>query len=1123
MTSDKNRGSGFREPDVVPTESERAPRSVFPEELHANVFAELQRLVSGGAADFFYDACALVSGERDFHSKSHLLAHLTREVASAVRSVVAALPGVQEGADTLGQDESRKSALVEELCAGGVSRVDATRSVGLLSQNADFDGVFRPKARNVAEAAVEVLQIDDPEICEAIHDVLASSSWHRFAHRSGLNRPRTYSTEFRTEWDKFVGSLSVVLRALEGRFAAVFKKLDVLKSVDSPTKKDCQTVAQELPRVSVVLAHFFDGLSSAWLPGLHKQKLFANPPLAIHDGAYTRFPAWPQSKYLARVASEAPELVCDIILGMRETDNVFVRSDLCSAAMAMPAKYAEKVLSKQLRWVSSLETVDGITASSVEEVTEKLLELGLLRLLDAYLRCVLSLRRSDRRHDPEAKVDSWDYRRLVDGALAGLAKADPAMAAQLLTDLLVEGHGEKTSSGWRAAIEEHGQNYVEGPMDFLLAQLRGIYETKAAQGPGEFQTVFGSLSSSEHSIFRRLGLHLLRIHGSSNPALVADASTNIDLLNDHECRHEMMEMVAAQLPLQAPDAAQKIIAAMKLAKSPEKLSELADRNGYELTPEEAEERSLWALRDWLWTIGSENLPDEDAAMLEDLVERFGAPSHPTFSGWWESWVGEPAPLTTAELASLPDDALLEYLRDWTPTERGFRSPNKSGLASALQDAVVQDRARFSRLALRFRALDPPYISAVLSALWRKHSEPLTGEEEPIVALCEAIALRDDHDFSQSIGHWLEGLLRDPRGLNDDLLERVWQLVYRNMGSPDPDQACVDRSDVDGINFAISTTRGRSLDLASDLFCALREQGQLSEPQARVVEEIRAAISRRVTDEPCRSVLAVLARSFNRLFGADQAYAESLCVGLFDADDPGMSTFSAFLSFNGPRGPTVDCLRSVYERALDHLGTDEQFDGCLGKHLIWLATWGHLSQDDLAKFVEKAMPQGRASALADLGRALSNTAELEPEDQRAIQQTWSVWFNAMSETAVVDDLTEFGWWFVGRCLDADWRLNELAKVLSQTHGRIDWDHKVIEELARLAPGFPRKVIECLSLCITGKHRGFAYPLSRHHLAACLEILIANLDTTDWAQELVSVLAARGETEYLRLLPAGQSGD
>ena len=113
----------------------------------------------------------------------------------------------------------------------------------------------------------------------------------------------------------------------------------------------------EIRRRSVSYEYFFDRLNSPdWIEPLRCEGMFKDPPPVEREGDYIRFPAWPESRYLARIASAVPELVRDIALSI-ETENVRVHEDLVQAALVMPTEIAAPWARKEARWLRSQTTI----------------------------------------------------------------------------------------------------------------------------------------------------------------------------------------------------------------------------------------------------------------------------------------------------------------------------------------------------------------------------------------------------------------------------------------------------------------------------------------------------------------------------------------------------------------------------------------------------------------------------------------------------------------------------------------------------------------------------------------------------------------------------------------------
>jgi hypothetical protein len=150
--------------------------------------------VGPGPAEFFREACELVREQPRRRSVTHLVAHLLREVESAVRSVLEpsdAAAGVRSG-----RHRVKVLAVLGEL---GIPPQDA-----------------------VAQWWLQLTGEDNP------------LNLARRAHRSALNAPRPVDADFAEFIDTVEAVLDIVLERFETHFHQVARRLDVMLAKTSP-------------------------------------------------------------------------------------------------------------------------------------------------------------------------------------------------------------------------------------------------------------------------------------------------------------------------------------------------------------------------------------------------------------------------------------------------------------------------------------------------------------------------------------------------------------------------------------------------------------------------------------------------------------------------------------------------------------------------------------------------------------------------------------------------------------------------------------------------------------------------------------------------------------------------
>ncbi|MBK9307419.1 MAG: hypothetical protein IPM58_10115 [Nitrospira sp.] len=99
---------------------------------------------------------------------------------------------------------------------------------------------------------------------------------------------------------------------------------------------------------------FFSELKSPeWLEPLAEERVFDKPYPPVEEQDLISFPIWPPSRYLARMAGQAPDKVVELALRIPETENVRIHEDLSDAALAMPADIAQRIIPKAIGWAKS--------------------------------------------------------------------------------------------------------------------------------------------------------------------------------------------------------------------------------------------------------------------------------------------------------------------------------------------------------------------------------------------------------------------------------------------------------------------------------------------------------------------------------------------------------------------------------------------------------------------------------------------------------------------------------------------------------------------------------------------------------------------------------------------------
>src|SRR5687767_12677218 len=108
-----------------------------------------------------------------------------------------------------------------------------------------------------------------------------------------------------------------------------------------PNRETVQKIRETL-KTTADYVFFFENLkSAAWIKPLAEEGFFSDPPAGQdNENGGMRFPPWPESQYLARVAEQAPELVINVTVKIPPTENPNVHRDLTTVGLKVSPKLA---------------------------------------------------------------------------------------------------------------------------------------------------------------------------------------------------------------------------------------------------------------------------------------------------------------------------------------------------------------------------------------------------------------------------------------------------------------------------------------------------------------------------------------------------------------------------------------------------------------------------------------------------------------------------------------------------------------------------------------------------------------------------------------------------------------
>jgi hypothetical protein len=906
------------------------------------------------------------------------------------------------------------------------------------------------------------------------------------------------------------------------------------------------------------LDYFFSNLKDAsWLPFLLEEGFFQNPippeTGMTDDGqAWFRFPNWPESRYLAQIAAEAPELVVEAIERIPDTANPRVHEDIIVAATELPGELAARVAKREQRWLANYE---GHLVSLPRPAGDLLAHLAqegevddAFALAGTLLKIAVDPRYENQtsHHRAVALIGDWEYGEILETAWPSMMAAAPEKAFSFLCHHLadvielgfVAGSSFDPTYMWRSAIEDHAQNTGHSLLDTLVETIRDTALTEAEKGPEFRDLVLNELGRHGAPLFRRIALFVLADFGSAKQ--VTEILGDEALIDDLHVWHEYAELLRKRFS--DLDAEQQDSILALIAAGPDReLSTAQEERG--ITEEDLETRSrYWRLE--RYALIEEHLGREAKAEYEALLARFGKPDHPTFHSVITHWSGPTSPYSAEELGAMEPAGVIEALRTWVP-EGGHEDDSKEGLARTLEVAVEKDAEGFAAVAPEFADLDPDYPRALLGGLAKAAREKTTFPWKPVLDLCEKTAAKPPVDTKASNEeaptNWLRrtivGLLSD--GLKKGEAEipfeeraRVWLLIGPNLEDPDPSQER--DKDSEPATVAINSVRGEALHAAinyafwvertlghEDLFGGI---GSLP--------EFAKAIDRRLDPdtEPSLAIRAVLGQWFVQFVRMDESWAATLAPRIFPSDPKAADFFSAawnsYVVFNRAWISVFEILRESYDLAVERfeeVDEDRYTAGNprehLGDHLVFLrfSDTIDLAADGLfARFWSAAPVEIRKHVIRDVGWSLARgNSQLSDEIRSQIVATWE-WI-ARQDSQERESIGEFGAWLGADQLDDDWLLAQAQRIL-ELGIPLNPDHVVYDGLPRMAAAHPQEVVEILRLMIVTDPDGWSVLGSVDEVRQTLAAALASGDDDARSEAIVvlNLLGANGMTEFRDLI-------
>ena len=885
-------------------------------------------------------------------------------------------------------------------------------------------------------------------------------------------------------------------------------------------------------------AYFFQSLDAAiWIQPL-AQRYFRLPPPVESDGEYSWAPVWPESRFLVRVATQAPDEVVRIAVRWQNLTNPRVLEDVVQIGLRVPAGLATQLvptLTSAAPEVVALTSLGAKLGQFIQRLARSGKHKQANRLLPGALKPYVA-----RAAEP---YPFGDLQALLQSAIPELFRTDKpkvplnnlvrALDYVLQRDAPEPDPIEGLSCVWRPSIADHASNLGGTVRDALVDSLRDGLLNACRYAPANTKLIAEALLKKQRALYRRLAVYILSEFCEAAPELVAATLTSRANLSSPDLWPEYYRLASRCFPTLRSTEQTAILDAIAEGPMSDDWDAAAPWRRQRLHP----------LRPHLTADQAARFPELHDSEAEHIDE------HAELTIYHEVQHGHRSPMSTDELAEMPVDDLVRYLQQWTPKRDSPLEPSRAGLAGQLKEAVLKRPAFFALEALRFEELRAVYHRDLFYGLTEAFRSGETFDcrkplELAAAILQEATAERsedpDRKGRSLAIAQFCVAAL-EPGECELDFGERelVASIIVSLSQDPDPTRDLEERrgDHLDPTHIAINSVRGAALStILSYALWVRRHLSHDAPPGFAAMAEVAAALNRHLNTEvePSLAVRSVYGRWFPTLLYLDPEWSRANVSVIFPVE-PRLegyryAAWSSYVMYSHGR-LTADAFRLLtpaYATAVDRIGSSSSrgfqladVDECLSQHLMMAYRAGLCSLDDehdlVRRLFRETEPPLRKHAIASVGQGLLRSTEPLPKPTEArLRRLWE-WrleeAESGTESHAEAELPEFGWWFASGAFGDDWSLSALNRCLDRAK-RTNPEHLVAKRLSDLVSDYPAPVMSVLASMVDGDQEGWAVTGWLEPARIILETCISSQDlaTRAHAARVRDTLVARGHDDF-----------
>lgn len=873
----------------------------------------------------------------------------------------------------------------------------------------------------------------------------------------------------------------------------------------TPTVEQVKETLRRIPTPQLRRA-FYEGLKNPlWLEPLKKEGAFRNPPprITMDDGS-TGDPYWPEIEYVVRVANQAPHVAVDILLGLKESDNAWVRRALFAIGAAVPASEAARLKPVLKAWVASgfgwrtdpremvnfaVNLIAGGERMTGEWVANALFRPGA---------------NGDSRK-PDLVLEEYWYEAGLPQVVEALGAAGlPMVLGWLIEYEKVAGQFDGGSFS-RPSIRERRDMHRDVE-DALVDAVRDLAIAAVNASPGDTVELLLGVNSM---LTRRIAMFAttdaladVGNGGVASPELIDVAGRLLfdPLSNDARCRVDFAEL-AREVARHEPSALDPLVEfiavgpALSAGELRERLRRDEDESDAETEARVAEFTERWE-HSWLASVGAAALPDVLVSRLAELDEQLGViedPLRPPFL--ITSWTGPNSPLTQDQMAGMSPEELLAHLETWHDLGDGWGpEPSHEGQARELTTLVTTNPQSLTGARGLVKRLRPTYLRAILRAWAAAFKATLDLDWDQVLeTVHDVLVHRDELDFPREGGNmdddpdftWakqaavslLADLLKktDPPRVPAETLHQLADLLMDLAPSETAwaSYAAEDReSGMDPLMLSLNWhwpihVRGLAV---------LVGYG----PTASWSDRARAALLAELErPDPRGAVHAVIGESLGRLLNADQPWTKCRisdwfgdAAGIDSGQQIALSTAMAVHNYHralfGLLTPSILAALALPDPIADgwehHNSTPTQR---IGEWAVKALIYGHADWADpvVAAYFGTVDARGRGAALGHVAWEFMHAKTVDDSIRDRFADVWDARIaHAEANPSDSPELREFHWVVRSGKFEAEWWLPRLKRSLELDAELATERYMIGKDIAKAVDVDPRVALDVTKLLL-----------------------------------------------------------